>query len=610
MKRGDVARHLGEENIEAPAGAEIRHKQRLSTGVSADGVNGGFDNNFGILLSTLDQFTKFSDYEGPAPGFVVEPVEVEPNINVARNYFPKPSLLQGASEDGLGRSRNALDGGELKLNEEYSAFERGIYADTSDARSVEDDTVEQGSIGDEDSEELLTLPRPTELAVIPAPQKQPTIGVDEVELLSLVEPETVSVIDTPTFFPRARIAPTEPENSLRRKYKATLELTAEELELARHAWRYLENNRQTNTGFFNSVDKYPFTTMWDMGSSLAALYSANAIGILSEQKFNEYLTRLLHSMEQMPLYDGEVPNREYDTRSALMTNLRNQPSDKGSGYSTIDIGRTLIWLRVITSEHPEFEEAVIKVTDRWNLKRLSTDGEFYREILGASKVDRKQEGRLGYEQYTGLALSQWGEVVSNAMDLAETEEVTVEGIPILRDVRDPDFYNIEPFLLIGMEFSSVLQELSHLTSALISVHMKRYERTDELAVFAEDSTDVAPWFLYNIISSDDGNWICKNYRGDVVERCQTFSTKAAFAASVLYDTKFTDALYDQARENFDIRLGFYAGIFEDGDHNRAYTGNTNAVILESLPFKMRGGEPFLSSRLREDYELSRSRLAN
>ncbi|MEM7467178.1 MAG: DUF3131 domain-containing protein, partial [Pseudomonadota bacterium] len=41
------------------------------------------------------------------------------------------------------------------------------------------------------------------------------------------------------------------------------EVSARDLEIAKIAWVYFQNNSQEKTGLVNSANKYPSTTMWD-----------------------------------------------------------------------------------------------------------------------------------------------------------------------------------------------------------------------------------------------------------------------------------------------------------------------------------------------------------
>src|SRR5262249_10769597 len=50
--------------------------------------------------------------------------------------------------------------------------------------------------------------------------------------------------------------------------------TAADLDIARAAWRYFGANHHSETGLFNAVHNYPFTTTWDMAGALAGLVAA------------------------------------------------------------------------------------------------------------------------------------------------------------------------------------------------------------------------------------------------------------------------------------------------------------------------------------------------
>ena len=559
---------------------------QISSSFSSDGVQVNGTTQKALILQSLDNLLQLTRYDGPKPGLLKRVVEEVSEVTVARNYFPRSSvaLAQGGGADDA-RSRIALDDFDLESTDEATTISRGIIAEpplTSPDEASEKLASNIAAEGDG-------------LAMENPPIASPSISVVETTLASLDRDEFSSRRDSPII--SRRIADTGTS------------LTPEEKEMAKTAWRYFSSNRQANTGFFNSVHNYPYTTMWDLGSSIAALHCAHALAVIDDKTFNEYLTVFLNTLADIPLYDDVLPNREYDTRSGLMTNLRNKVDDKGSGYSALDLGRLLTWMAVIKEEHAQHGETIDDIVGRWDLSRILEGDEFHRELLISGKLDRKQEGRFGYEQYAALAFRYWGYDVANAFDIAEVEFIEVEDIQIMRDTRDPDFLNLEPFLMVMLEFSSFPSDISQQLDGLLGAHKLRDERSGELALFSEDSIDREPWFLYNIISAEEGDWICKDSRGRVAEGCQVVSTKAAFAASVLFDMEFLDRTLESVTDKFDQRFGFYAGIYEDGSVNKALTSNTNALILESLASKVRG-TAFIDPAYDEQLQLSRSRLAN
>ncbi|HVI93233.1 MAG TPA: DUF3131 domain-containing protein, partial [Anaeromyxobacter sp.] len=52
-----------------------------------------------------------------------------------------------------------------------------------------------------------------------------------------------------------------------------------QLEAARIAWRYFERNYHPATGLVNSVEGYPNTSMWDLGSTIFATVAARELGL-------------------------------------------------------------------------------------------------------------------------------------------------------------------------------------------------------------------------------------------------------------------------------------------------------------------------------------------
>ena len=128
------------------------------------------------------------------------------------------------------------------------------------------------------------------------------------------------------------------------------------------------------------------------------------IGKISKEK----VTVFLETMLSMDLYNQELPNREYNTKSGRMIDLRNHLSRKGSGWSAIDIGRLLIWLGIAKEWYPEIRRLVDKAVDRWKLDRVCLYQELHGALFDGNKEYLHQEGRLGYEQYSAAGYRLWG----------------------------------------------------------------------------------------------------------------------------------------------------------------------------------------------------------
>ncbi len=573
-----------------------RVRYQISSSFSADGVAISGETKSALVLQSLNSYYQFLGYQGPKPGLTRrKPVEKE-KLTISRSYFPKPFQTQVVDETYKGRDN--LPDVNASQTQQATAIQRGFgeNALVVKAENIQEDTINVDALNVETPTLEVPAIQLTENTNNdpPPPKAAPTILVEASELDSGAE----------------RLEISRPTISRRISQAELSILSEEDLAIARNAWRYFENNRQVNTGLFNSVDGYPFTTMWDMGSALAAIVCAYEIGIIKDDVFNENMKTILQTLRDFPLYKDKYPNREYDTRSALMTDLRNTISQHGSGYSSIDIGRTLIWLKYIREGYDQFLPIIDIIVSKWRLDLIEENGEFYRELYREGKTDRKQEGRLGYEHYTAIAFSLWGINAEDAFDFEETEQVIIENIEIMRDIREPDYLNLEPFLLTTLEFENVSAKIRQQLSGLIVSHQNYSRKIDMPVLFSEDSLDATPWFLYNIVSAKEGDWICKNSRGEIVDKCQSLSTKAAFAVDASFDLELSREAMKLAKANFDPRKGYYAGFYRDGEANRALTANTNAIILESLAFKKMGYTTFLKNEDVYGQIQSRSRLAN
>lgn len=376
-------------------------------------------------------------------------------------------------------------------------------------------------------------------------------------------------------------------------------LTREERKLARTAWQYFLKAHQSNTGLYMPIQGYPFASPWELASGLAGLVSARQLNLIDQKNFGERIGLMLRSLRDMPLFNQELPNRGYDVRSGMMVDIFNRPSNKGSGWSAIDIGRLLIWLKITAEWHPEHADLIKSIVERWSFDRLIKKGEMQGALLDLDQETLWQEGRQGYEQYAAWGYSVWGHGLPNALDLSHSKPDKTIGTDVLIDGRNPVYLTPDPYYLLRFELqpdsSRVRSTLDRVGDLLYLWHQSVSENQDNLIALGEDSIDADPWFLFNVPSRTDGPWTCRDSKDGPGGRCQILSAKTAFAWSVLYDDDFSAKLRKDASGLVDPRHGFYAGYYDDGSPNRALSINTNAIILEAFAFKVRGRVPFLKT---------------
>lgn len=363
--------------------------------------------------------------------------------------------------------------------------------------------------------------------------------------------------------------------------------------MAATAWQYFLTNYQQETGMINAVQNYPRSTLWDVGSGIAAIISAAELGLIGRVELRERLDLYLRTLRDLPLYNDELPNREYSVDSGRMIGRGNKRDEIGTGWSALDIGRALIWLRIAHNWYPELRARIDAVIDGWSFDRVVTNRQMNGTFLGRRGEKYYQEGRLGYEQYSATGYSLWGYDMARAIDYDLTNDVEIGTDTILYDTRTQPFYTSDPFVLATIELGGIDDDFTQLTNQFYVLQEQRWIDSGEIGVAAEDSIDRKPWFVYNNLTWFDEPWVCVAFSGKRVENCPTVSTKNAIAWSVIYNTPYARELGNQVEGLESVKNGLYAGRYADGKINRSLNINTNAIVLEALLYLKRGRKSFL-----------------
>jgi hypothetical protein len=374
-------------------------------------------------------------------------------------------------------------------------------------------------------------------------------------------------------------------------------LDGREREMARAAWSYLRRNTDPSTGLAASVEGWPATTLWDVGSQLMAVLAAEDLGLVPEAEAARTLERAIASLGRLPLCEGQLPSKVYDTRTLEMVTYDGQPAPEGLGWSALDVARVLAPLSLVAWRHPELARAARAAVSRWRLDAL-TDGV---ELRGASRrpdgtLVHYQEGRLGYEQLAAKDLLAWGLPVAPLLDYAAHAAFTdVYGQAVARDDRLPRDHGgarapvlSEPWILDALEngFDPVTLAAAR---ALLAAQARRFAATGRLTAASEDHLDRPPWFSYSAVLDGDEAWTAHAPDGSPAPGAFTFSTKAAVAWGVLFAGAYPDRLLAAAAELVVPGRGLLAGRYDaTGAANRVLSLNTNAVVLEALAFRVRG----------------------
>lgn len=379
-------------------------------------------------------------------------------------------------------------------------------------------------------------------------------------------------------------------------------LTLQEKQWAKTAWRYFENNLVAETGLVNSADKYPAATMWDTSSYLLGMIAALRLEIIDEAEFDKRAASLLDTLGTMPLFEGSLPNKSYNTKNVAMVTYNNDETERGIGWSAIDVGRIMVPLNILVWHYPKHNAAVNQVLAHWDLDALISDAEMYGTAISDSgQTLFLQEGRLGYEEYAAKSIALVGRDLGKALDYElHTQLVDIYDIDIATDSRKPSEFGAlnyvvsEPYVLDGVEYGwdRYSRELS---KRVFDAQRARYERTGVLTAVSEDNIDQAPYFVYNTVFADGKSWNAITESGEDASLFRSVSTKAVLGFHALYENDYTARLVAHISSNYDAKRGWYSGIYEaSGEPNRAITANTNGIILESLHYIQFG--PMMSMR--------------
>ncbi len=370
--------------------------------------------------------------------------------------------------------------------------------------------------------------------------------------------------------------------------------SANDLNHARIAWRYFENNTNDTTGLVNSAHGYPSTTMWETGSYLIAVRSAHILGLIDQAEAQSRVEQVLDTLAAIRLFDDILPNKAYNVQTGELVDYSNKPVERGLGWSALDIARVVCAFGIVERHYPELTQQVAKVMDHWSLSHMVGDGHLVGGNIAGEDLRRDQEGRVGYEQYAAKAMMLYGFDTFNAYKVDDNLMVKeVNGHPIPVDQRlhrntTPAFVVSEPYLFDGLEFGFDSRS-QRFASAIYGAQEARWVETGTLTALTESHLNEAPYFIYSTIWGGGTEWSVMSFTGDRLDSKRTVATKAAFAWDALFGTEYTQKLVEAVSPLGDPEKGFPEGIFEvDGSINSSTTTNTNAVVLAALAFKRAG----------------------
>ena len=386
------------------------------------------------------------------------------------------------------------------------------------------------------------------------------------------------------------------------------QLTLREFEMAKTAWAYFEKFYQEETGLVNAVGNFPSTTLWDTASYISALVSAYELCVIDKRMFDSRATKILNTLRNLKLYRGEAPNKVYHSGTGEMVDYANKPGE--IGMSANDIGRLLVWLQIVKERHPHLANSVDNVPMRWNFCNLiNEDGRMFGSFTQSNgETKYVQEGRLGYEEYAAKGFALWGFDVDRAMSPEPVAYTTIYDVKVPHDGRDPRVFKSQNYVLtegyildgleMGWDLPTDRSNDGHVASngwraefanRIYLVQQRRFEQTGIITARSEHQVEGKPYFVYDSIFADGYAWNTLDPKGEYQPDRAAVSAKAAVGLWALWDTDYTDLLFETVADLSVPERGFYEGLYENGNgFIPLQTANNNGVILAALLYKVQG----------------------
>jgi hypothetical protein len=373
-------------------------------------------------------------------------------------------------------------------------------------------------------------------------------------------------------------------------------LGSEELGYARTAWKYFENNYNPNTGLVNGIEGTNAASLNDISSYMMAMMSAYELGIIEKDALNKKMTKLLATLARLPLYDNKVPNKYYHTETLQMLDNDLLPSEKGAGWSGLQVGRFYSVMLKMMNAYPQYSKQLKEITSRWNMDTVVMNGYIYGTVRTSDNIIHEvQEGTLGYEEYCAKGLMMSGYDVSEAMlytDFLKYTKINDKEIPVDTRATDyssiPNYLTSDPYIYDGLEYGWDLTS-KELAFRIYKVQEARFTETGIVTAVGEDPVDAQPGYTYNCVYAAEEEWNCIDQEGNPVEDLRTISTKTAFGWYALFDDKYAQKLLHEVRNLHDPLKGWYAGKYEKtGKANKVLCAVTNGTVLEALNYRANG----------------------
>ena len=372
------------------------------------------------------------------------------------------------------------------------------------------------------------------------------------------------------------------------------------LDAARTSWDLVNRITEPATGLARAHPNYSYVTLWDVAGVIAANHVARELNFINDATFDAHIGRILSTLSSVDLFDRRAFNRIYDAKTGRMVDNASKISNVGAGYSSVDIGRLLIWLRIIAIKYPKYAPFATQIVKRLDMSKLLADGYLQGVDVDAKTGTRKAftETEIGYQQYALNGFAMWGGKVNrDGLDVrSDVNSVTVLGVKLLTDSRGNDRVMSEPFIMLGLEPGYRSMEMQRQAQQVLAVQQARYQRTGLVTAASEDALPDPPWYFYYYSIYHRKKTFVVEGVGDnaYVEGPRWVSSKAAFGWNAVLPSAYTQLVL-RTVQPARTPTGWGSGVYEGTLKPTGVTSlNTAALIMESALYKIRG-RPILAN---------------
>jgi len=361
-------------------------------------------------------------------------------------------------------------------------------------------------------------------------------------------------------------------------------------EWGRAAWQYFKSARNGTTGLVDVSAGAGFTTPAAIGDHLAAAVSAHRLGLIDDREFDAHVSQILQFLVQAPLSAETLPARYYGTADGKPMDPPRGGVDPG--WSAVDTGRLLVWLRILADRYPTYASYVVRIGSRLRpCRAVDAQGRLLRALPGEGGLAVSEERGNAYAVYGAQGFRAWGQQVASPSYPGGDFAIEVSGvtfpIPESAEAGAPEL--TAPYALLAVEFGGSApggRTLGAEMEAAERVAAAQLRRTSETAI-PTARTDYRrgsdPYEVIDSVLTAGYPWSTTTRAGQAVPGLALTSTRAAFGLWAMGALPKDSVTFDAVSTLYDPSSGWFEGRYEaGGGYEYTRTSATNAFVLEAL----------------------------